>query len=428
VTKDQPGNCARFSAARCDAGEKDSSSSRLRGRELWRGSVGLVLALLTSACASNGLLRDPVPERLVNQASVGDLKGVRFWGDASPGYYAGVTQERIARLKQQYGSSGFKGRAVVIESLSLSGGGDDGAFGAGLLVGWSESGSRPEFEVVTGISTGSMIAPLAFLGPRYDRLLKEAYTTVSTDQLVKAQVLPALFGATDSLADPKPLARMITRYTNQQMVEEIAAEYRKGRVLLIGTTNLDAQRPVIWDIGALANSGRPDALQLMRKIMLASASVPGALPPVEIQVTADGKAYDEMHVDGGVTRQVFLYPPGYEPESVDRALGWKPVRRAYIIRNGKVTPEFVVTKAKLLPIASRSISTLIKTQGIGDLYTIYLTAKRDDVDYNLAYIPADFTTQSKSAFDKHYMNALFNLGYSMGRAGYKWGKSPPGMN
>src|SRR5207244_4858519 len=148
------------------------------------------------------------------------------------------------------------------------------------------------------------------------------------------------------------------------MLEEIGAEYRKGRILLIGTTNLDAQRPVIWDIGALANSGRPDALQLMRRIMLASASVPGALPPVEIKVTADGRPYDEMHVDGGVTRQVFLYPPGYEPQVVDRTLGWKPVRRAYIIRNSKVAPEFKVTQSKLLQIASRSISTLIKTQGI----------------------------------------------------------------
>ena len=395
---------------------------------MWRASTGLMLLLLTSACASEGMLRDPVPEGLVNQASVENLKSVRFWGDAPPSQYQFVTDERIAQLQKRYGAASLKGRKVGIESLSLSGGGDDGAFGAGLLVGWSESGSRPEFDVVTGISTGSMIAPLAFLGPRYDALLKQAYTTVSTDQLVKAQVLPAILGAADSLVDPKPLANMIAHYTSQQMLQEIAAEYRKGRVLLIGTTNLDAQRPVIWDIGALANSGRPDALQLMRKIMLASASVPGALPPVEIKVTADGTLYDEMHVDGGVTRQVFLYPPGYDPEKVDRALGWKPVRRAYIVRNGKVAPEFAVTKAKLLPIASRSISTLIKTQGVGDLYQIYLTGKRDNFDYNLAYIPADFNVRSKSAFDKAYMNKLFNLGYSLGRAGYKWEKSPPGWH
>jgi len=384
--------------------------------------------MMTSACASKGILRDPVPEALVNRAVVDNLEGIRYWGDAPPRTYRPIAEARIAHLQKQNGVSSLKGKKVEIEALSLSGGGDDGAFGAGLLVGWSESGSRPEFEVVTGISTGSMIAPMAFLGPRYDGLLKEAYTTVSSDQLVKTHVLSALVGSSDGLADSKPLANMIARYTSQKMLEDIAAEYRKGRFLLIGTTNLDAQRPVIWDIGALANSGRPDALQLMRKIILASASVPGALPPVALKVAADGKPYDEMHVDGGVTRQVFLYPPGFEPEIIDKALGWKPARRAYIIRNGKVSPEFAVTKAKLLPIAARSISTLIKTQGVGDLYQIYLTTKRDRVDYNLAYIPADFSMQSKSAFDKAYMNGLFKLGYSLGRAGYRWEKSPPGWD
>jgi predicted patatin/cPLA2 family phospholipase len=382
--------------------------------------------MMISACTSSDLLRDPVPEGLVNRAVVDNLEGIRYWGDAPAGTYRSIAEARIAQLQRQYGASALKGKRMNIESLSLSGGGGDGAFGAGLLVGWSESGSRPEFEVVTGISTGAMIAPLAFLGPRYDALLKEAYTTASSDQLVKTQVFSALLGSTDGLADSKPLANMVARYTNQRMLEDIAAEHRKGRFLLVGTTNLDAQRPVIWDIGALANSGRPDALQLMRKIILASASIPGALPPVKIKVAADGKSYDEMHVDGGVTRQVFLYPPGFEPEIVDRALGWKPVRRAYIIRNSKVAPEFSVTKAKLFPIAARSISTLIKTQGVGDLYQIYLAAKRDRVDYNLAYIPGDFALQSKSAFDKAYMNALFRLGHSLGRAGMRWEKSPPG--
>lgn len=394
---------------------------------MYRVIAGLLLAVGIGGCASQNLLRDPVPESLVNQASVDNLEHVRFWGDALPAGYKFLTSERIKQLREYYGATALKGSKISIESLSLSGGGSDGAYGAGLLVGWTESGTRPQFEVVTGISTGAMIAPMAFLGPAYDTQLKEAYTTISTKQVAKAQVLPALFGAADSLADSKPLANLIAHYTTQEMLNKIAVEYRKGRVLLIGTTNLDAQRPVIWDIGALANSGRPDALTLMRRIILASASIPGAFPPIEIRVTADGKPYDEMHVDGGVTRQVFLYPPGYEPMRVDKALGWKPIRRAYIIRNSKIAPEFKITETKLLPIASRSISTLIKTQGIGDLYQIYLTSKRDNVDYNLAYIPADFNVPNKSAFDKVYMNALFNLGYQQGRAGFHWQKLPPGL-
>ncbi len=311
-----------------DLGARSRNVLLFRFGKLARACAGAALMMMAGACASSDALRDPVPMGFVDQATVDNLKGIRFWGDAPPGTYRAIAEARIAQLQKQYGTSGLKGKKVAVESLSLSGGGDDGAFGAGLLVGWSESGTRPEFEIVTGISTGSMIAPMAFLGPRYDAMLKEAYTTVSSNQLVKTQVLSVVLGSADGLADPKPLANMIARYTSQKMLEEIAAEYRKGRFLLIGTTNLDAQRPVIWDIGALANSGRPDALQLMRKIILASASVPGALPPVELKVAADGKYYDEMHVDGGVTRQVFLYPPGFEPEVIDAALGWKPARRA----------------------------------------------------------------------------------------------------
>jgi patatin-like phospholipase len=390
-----------------------------RGLQVGQACVCLTLLALIGACAPSSKIGNRVPEALVNQASVDNFADIRFWGDGSESEYTSLfTAHWIAKLR--------KGHKVNIETLSLSGGGEDGAFGAGLLVGWSESGTRPEFEVVYGISTGAMIAPLAFLGPRYDAQLKKAYTTVTVDQSVRPQVLPAIFGTAAGLFDPKPLAKMIARFTSQQMLKEIASEYRKGRFLLIGTTNLDAQRPVIWNIGAIANSGKPGALELVRKILLASASVPGVFPPVKIDVTAANKSFHELHVDGGVTHQVFLYPPGFEPANVDRAVGWRTVKRAYIIRNAKVAPEFALTEAKLTPIGSRAISTLIKTQGIGDLYEMYMTTQRDNVDYNLAYIPADFHYPSKSPFDPAYMKALFNLGYTKGRAGYRWHKVPPG--
>ena len=233
---------------------------------------------------------------------------------------------------------------------------------------------------------------------------------------------------TDSLASDSPLQRLIARYVTQQMIEKIAIEYRKGRMLLIGTTNLDAQRPVIWDIGAIAVSARADALALVRRIILASASIPGAFPPVQVQVDADGKDYNEIHVDGGVTRQVFLFPPGYDPKEVDAALEWKPARHAYIIRNGKIDPHFEVTQLELLPIAERSISTLIKTQGIGDLYRIYTVCLRYHVDYNVAYIPGSFSVTSTSAFDPKYMNALFDLAYRESSSGFRWHKQPPGLD
>jgi hypothetical protein len=145
-------------------------------------------------------------------------------------------------------------------------------------------------------------------------------------------------------------------------------------------------------------------------------------------VQVDGKVYDELHVDGGVTRQVFMYPPGYSPRVVDKALGWKAKRYAYIIRNAKIDPQFKITKAKLLPISARSIDTLIKSQGIGDLYRIYATASRDGVDYNVAHIPSSFSVPSKSTFDRTYMNALYELGYSSASSGYKWHKAPPQLD
>lgn len=385
------------------------------------------LSILVGGCAADMIPRAAVPAGLVEQASITNLEHVRFWGDSKPSAYKELTERRIAIIREVYGEKASKvSRTGNI--LTLSGGGSDGAFGAGLLVGWTEHGDRPQFDFVTGISTGAMMAPLAFLGSKYDPQLKEAYTTLSDKDVATPQIFSAVIGTADSLADTTPLKALVAKYMTAEMLAEIAEEHRKGRILMIGTTNLDAQRSVIWDIGAIAASGSPASLSLIRQIILASAAIPGAFPPVEINVTADGKEFQELHVDGGVTRQVFLYPPGYSPKSIDKAIGWKVKRRLYIIRNTKIDPEFAVTKDQLIPIAARSISTLIKTQGIGDLYQIYTTSKRDGVDYNLAYIPSDFNVVAKSGFDKDYMNALFQRGYELGRAGYDWHKQPPGLD
>jgi predicted acylesterase/phospholipase RssA len=273
-----------------------------------------------------------------------------------------------------------------------------------------------------------MMAPLAFLGPKYDAQLQEACTTLTDSDVATPQVFSAVVGASADLADTTPLKALVAKYMTAEMLQEIASEHRSGRALMISTTNLDAQRAVIWDIGAIAASGSPLSLNLVRQIILRSAAIPGAFSPVAIEVTANGKRYQELHVDGGVTRQVFLYPPGFSPKVIDKAIGWKISRRVFIIRNTKVDPEFAETKDQLIPIATRSISTLIKTQGIGDLYQIYTTARRDGVDYNLAYIPSDFAVPARSAFDKNYMNALFQRGYELGRAGYQWQKEPPGLD
>jgi patatin-like phospholipase/acyl hydrolase len=278
---------------------------------------------------------------------------------------------------------------------------------------------------VTGVSTGALIAPFAFLGPKYDSVLRETYTT-STDASIfkKRGMIKAIFS--DAMSDTAPLRAMIQRLITPEFLAEIAAEYDKGRVLLVGTTDLDAQRGVIWNMTALAASGDPDALGLFRQILLASASIPGAFPPVMIDVTVDGNHYQEMHVDGGATAQVFIYPPRFHLQEIAAEHGYDRKRSVYIIRNARLDSDWANVNRRTLNIASQAISSLIHNQGTGDLIRIYLTSERDHLDYNLAYIPADFTLVTKSPFDPAYMTPLFARGQSMAAQGYPWQKYPPG--
>jgi predicted patatin/cPLA2 family phospholipase len=305
--------------------------------------------------------------------------------------------------------------------LAISGGGDNGAYGAGLLKGWTAAGNRPEFKGVTGISTGALIAPFAFLGPRYDHVLEQVYTkSTPTDIFKKRGLLKGLFG--EAMADTTPLAKVIETYVTRDFLNEIAVEYDKGRLLLVGTTNLDSLEPAIWNMTAIAASKDPGAVALFRSILLASASIPGAFPPVMIDVNVDGTSYQEMHVDGGTIAQVFLYPP-----SVSIAQSVKRNRVLYIIRNARLDADWASTERKTMTIAMRAINSLTRTQGIGDLYRIYATSQRDGIDFNLAYIPPTFNVPHREEFDTQYMRALFDVGYADAKGGYAWQKYPPGF-
>jgi hypothetical protein len=310
--------------------------------------------------------------------------------------------------------------------LAVSGGSDDGAFGAGLLVGWGDTGTRPEFKLVSGVSTGALIAPFAFLGPAYDPQLRAVYTGITPGDIYETRgLVTAVFS--DALSDTTPLARLIAHYADENMLDAIAREYAKGRLLLIGTTNLDVQRPVIWNIGAIAASGKPGALELFRNILRASASVPALFPPVLVDVEVGGQHYQEMHVDGGAVAQMFLYPhalglhPGMRSQAPIRE------RHAYLIRNARLDPDWASVDRRLLTIAGRAISTMIHYSGYNDVLRIYATTQRDQVDFNLAYIGPDFTVEHKVPFDQPYMRALFDYGYQRARAGYPWRKAPPSL-
>src|SRR5262249_20840492 len=275
--------------------------------------------------------------------------------------------------------------------IAISGGGDDGAFGAGLLVGWSDRGDRPEFDVVTGVSTGSLSAPFVFLGRAYDPQLKAVYTeTNASDVFIKtAPLIGALAG--DSLTNNAPLRAMIARRLDDEMVRRIAEEYSEGRLLFILTTNLDQGRPVIWNIGAIASSNDPKARELIVEVLLASTSIPVVFPPVMLDVTISGERYQEINVDGCTIAQAFLYPPSISLRTAaagvgisERTLRTERRRVAYVIRNGRFTRPEESVKLQTVAIAKEALSMMITSSGVNDTYRMYLLARRDGVDFNLA--------------------------------------------
>lgn len=383
--------------------------------------VSALPVLLMSSCATH-YQRTPLPEAYGDKAQIPYIPDARFWGDTLP---TGM-QEGFTEIKYEILETDPEAKFKPIDYLAISGGGANGAFGAGLLTGWTEFGNRPDFRIVTGISTGALIAPFAFLGKEYDAALKKLYTTTSTKDILKIRSPFAILTA-DSAAVTTPLRKILDEVIDVKMIEKIVAEHDKGRRLYIGTTNLDAKRPVIWDIGIIAKSGAPNALPLIRDIMVASAAIPGVFEPVYIEVEAEGRRYDEIHVDGGASSQVFLYPASLDMQWAKEQMGLKGKARIYVIRNSQIVPDWQTVKPKIVPILDNTISTLIRTQGIGDLYRIYLGARRDGMDYNMAFIPSDFQQMSKEEFDPEYMCELYHRGYQMAEKGYPWEKAPPGF-
>lgn len=384
----------------------------------------LLFAVLGAGCATL-IPRDAVPERLADEAELAGMPNIRVWGDGSAKALAvllGAERPKLGTHREAH--RGAVQQSAHFNIIAISGGGDNGAFGAGLLVGWSDAGTRPDFDLVTGVSTGALTAPFVYLGPSRNTELKEIFTKYTRDDIYVSDLKPLLIGS--GLVDSSPLEKLIAHYVDDRFLRDIARERRKGRVLLIGTTNLDAERPVLWDMGRIAMSGHPQALSLFRKVLLASASIPGAFPPVRIKVRAEGRTYEELHVDGGVTQQVFVTPPPLAVRDIDPAMP-RLARRLFIIRNGKINAEWEAVEAGMFSISSRSVNTLVKKQGIGDLYRIYSMAQADDTDFNLAVIPSTFSLKWSKPFEQTYMQALYDEGYRSGLKGYRWMKAPPGL-
>lgn len=386
----------------------------------WRAVI-LPLIFAISSCATVPE-RQPLPESQQSNIRVLGRSDLRLWEDDSVEIIHNWARPHLNAYRARSNNSQGKLQTNI---LALSGGAEDGAFGAGLLVGWSQSGGRPKFDLVTGVSAGALIAPFAYLGADYDMQLKEAFTTVSRSDIFQFRG-PLSILSSNSIAEIR-LDRLVARYFDQKFLNAVAREHLSGRVLIVGTANLDAQRAVLWDMGAIAASGHPESLALFRKVIVASASIPGLFPPVIIEVESAGKIYDELHVDGGIISQVFSYPTELNLEQLERSVDMVTERRIFVVRNGRLEPQWSAVPAKLPDIIKRSLSSLIKEQGMGDLYRIFLTSLRDNVDFNLAYITHEFPHIADKPFDNRYMNLLFEYGYRAAKHEFSWEKYPPGL-
>lgn len=332
-----------------------------------------------------------------NSAVVPGIPNARFFADDIEGFLRAVPKRAGAWL-------------------ALSGGGADGAYAAGVLNGWSATGKRPEFSVVTGISTGAAIAPFAFLGREYDAKVRENYTTINAGDIFED------IDTDQSLLDTWPLKDLIARQATPELVAAVAKEHKKGRRLFVATVNLDSERQVVWDMGAIASHGGERSLALFRDVLLASSSVPGLFPPVAIDLESGGKCVREVHIDGSAGGAFYIAPEAWLAGNAQFKL---PAKSVYVLLNAREEPHFEMVQQNVLSLLGRAISMTLKYSGRIDALRAAAAAAKDGVPYELAVMPADFKKVSQGAFDGVYMKELFDRGEKDGREGKAFKPSPP---
>ncbi|GAB5348015.1 patatin-like phospholipase family protein [Alteriqipengyuania sp. 357] len=384
--------------------QKTKAAAASRGAVLqWFGLLLVAPALLLGGCAS--IDRAPFEAAQLEAAQLPDMPRVRYWADAP---------DLIQQMELPTPSAGEPQRL-----LAISGGGDKGAYGAGFLNGWTQSGERPRFSIVTGVSTGALIAPFALLGSDYDDDLKAAYTQITPDDVYKAR-FPLEIPFSSSAATTGPLEELIARFATNAVIDAVAEEHRSGRRLFVGTVNLDRPGNAIWDMGAIAASRAPDRYDLFRRILLASSSVPVLFPPVLIETRTEGRAISELHVDGG-TIATLLASPSLAEGQGDRG-GQRT--ELYLLVNGKMTADFEMIDGALPDIAARTIDVILFT-GLQDrVNSAYVWAQTVGAPYHLTYIGQEYDGGDHELFAQDYMQALYDYGFERGQEGV-WHDRPP---
>jgi hypothetical protein len=330
-----------------------------------------------------------------------------------------------ARVQSNYDPSITPSRRMQV--LVLSGGGMYGAYPAGVLSGWTTTGTRPEFDVVTGISTGALIANYAFLGTAYDRQMVEAYTTITDRDVYRRRPVTAAI-LSDAVASSAPLKRLIETQVDDRVLSGVAQAHLAGRRLYVGTTNIDTRRLVIWDMGAIATSGRPDARELYCNVLLASASPPGFLPPVPIQVEVNGKRFTELHVDGGATTGLFLQTSMLNLDREALKAGRLPLSGsdAYILVAGKLYADSTCTDRRVVRIGDSALRSLVYSQTRGEISRINTICQLSGMRFHMSSIPEDMQLNSDAmSFNRDEMRRLFEAGYAATTGGQAWRNTPP---
>ncbi|BEU05410.1 alpha/beta hydrolase [Agarivorans sp. OAG1] len=379
--------------------------------------LSTTLALVMTGCSSVPE-HNAIAEDHAMQAKPIGVDNTRYWGNELNFSYEYLEQVINAQVKNQNEQNS-------LDILALSGGGANGAFGAGILAAWTETGVRPEFDMVTGISTGAILAIFAFLGEEYDDYVVDFYTNYSDGDLFQSKGLLAALRSM-SMFNISPYEKMVRDTITPDLLSMVAEGHNNGRLLLVGTTHLESQRFSVWNMGAIAAQNNEESEQLFENIILASTAIPGAMPAVQIDVKHNHIDYQELHVDGGVARQVFFLPDTISASSLKNSALSKE-RNLYVIRNGEFLPQWKDLSPAVVEVSARSLNTIIKYQGRSDVMRIYDQATQADIDFNFAHIDTDFTAkkQSKKQFDQEHMRKLFDYGYNKMAQGALWEKRPP---
>lgn len=366
--------------------------------------VAILTGLLLAGCASP-------PERVLSTkpaeyAGLPDGYDPLNPDQLAPTYasLAGIDKSVYRHLERQQGHA--------LNILSLSGGGQNGAFGAGFLIGWRESGKRPEFDIVGGVSTGALLATHALLGtPADDAKLEEMYTQVTQKDIYRSRGIFGILSG-DSLKDTAPLQSLIAKHITAKTLERVAAAYDDNRLIVVGTTNVDYGQTWMWNMSHIAKDGK---LELYRKVLLASASFPIVFPPVEIEghLFIDGAARVNV-VIAGVTGEVRPEPPLYGPGNI------------YLISNGKLNWPPEALRRALGDVAATTVTVMMDQSMETALRRSYFGAKILGYNFQMAAIPDGVTIgKDPLAFDPKQMRAAFDAGRALAKQPNPWSNVPP---